>query len=46
MKYIKEYGIRDEYSKIGVVNFYKFNKTSYINPHLEKVLTKLKLIIF
>jgi hypothetical protein len=45
MKYIKEYGIRDEYSKIGVMNFYKFNKTSYINPHLEKVHLCLDFVV-
>ena len=37
MKYIKEYGIRDEYTKMGVENFYKANKNSYINPHLENI---------
>ena len=37
MKYIKEYGIRDEYSKMGVENFYKLNKTSYVNPHLDNI---------
>lgn len=53
MKYIKEYGIRDEYSKMGVENFYKLNKTSYVNPHLENihlcldwVLRRIKIINF
>jgi len=37
MKYIKEYGIRDEYSKFGVKNFYKLNKKTYLNPHIDNV---------
>lgn len=39
MKYIRifEYGIRDEYSRIGIENFYKQNSKSYINPHLNKI---------
>lgn len=55
MKYIKtyEYGIRDEYSKMGVKNFYQNNKTSYVNPHidnihlcLDKVINKIKITNF
>ena len=45
MKYIKEYGIRDEYSKMGVENFYKANKTSYVNPHLENIENCLYFVI-
>lgn len=45
MKYIKEYGIRDEYSKMGVENFYKTNKTSYINPHLNNIHLCLDFVI-
>lgn len=53
MKYIKkyEYGIRDEYAKIGVENFYKKNKDTYVNPHLNDiqkcldwVLTKINIV--
>lgn len=44
MKYIKEYGIRDEYTKMGVENFYKANKNSYINPHLENIHLCLNFI--
>lgn len=53
MKYIKhinEYGIRDEYARIGVENFYKKNKSTYVNPHLKNihlaldwVLSKIKI---
>ena len=37
MKYIKKYefGIRDEYSKMGVDNFYKTQ--NYTNPHLDTI---------
>ena len=48
MKYIKsinEYGIRDEYSKLGVQNFYKQNKNSYINPHLDNIHLCLDWVI-
>lgn len=45
MKYIKEYGIRDEYSKMGVENFYKLNKTSYVNPHLDNIHLCLDFVI-
>ena len=50
IKHINEYGIRDEYSKMGVDNFYKTNKNSYVNPHLKNihlaldwVLSKIKI---
>ena len=53
MKYIKhinEYGIRDEYTKMGVDTFYKQNKLTYVNPHLKNihlaldwVLSKIKI---
>lgn len=50
---LNEYGIRDEYKKMGVENFYKTNKTSYINPHIEnihlcldKVLSKIEIKSF
>jgi hypothetical protein len=55
MKYIKkfEYGIRDEYARIGVENFYKTNKDTYVNPHLNNVqkcldwvLTKINITDF
>jgi len=48
MKHIKpiyEYGIRDEYAKIGVKNFYKINKTSYINPHIKNVHLALNWVL-
>lgn len=36
--YIKEAnGIRDEYSKVGVHNYYNDNKDVYVNPHLENI---------
>lgn len=48
MKYIKsinEYGIRDEYSKMGVETFYKKNKSTYINPHIDNIHLTLDWII-
>jgi len=48
MKYIKsinEYGIRDEYSKMGVKNFYQQNSDSYINPHLDSINKCLEWVI-
>lgn len=48
MKYIKaiyEYGIRDEYSKIGVDTFYKKNKSTYINPHLPNIKLSLDWLL-
>lgn len=32
-----ESGIRDEYSKIGVHNYYKDHKDEYVNPHLSNI---------
>lgn len=47
MKYIKkyEYGIRDEYSKIGVHNFYSQNKSTYVNPHLDNIHLSLDWVL-
>lgn len=50
LKSINEYGIRDEYTKMGVDTFYKKNKLTYKNPHLKNihlaldwVLSKIKI---
>lgn len=47
MKYIKtyEYSIRDEYSKMGVENFYKQNSDTYINPHLDNINKSLEWVL-
>ena len=48
MKYIKpiyQYGIRDEYARIGVENFYKINKNSYVNPHLKNIHLCLDFVV-
>lgn len=42
---IFENGIRDEYAKIGVSDYYKLNNKTYINPHLENVHLSLKWVV-
>jgi hypothetical protein len=38
-------GIRDEYSKIGVKDFYKINTHSYVNPHLIYIQQSLEWVL-
>jgi hypothetical protein len=42
---IFENGIRDEYNRIGVHNYYDMHRDSYVNPHLDNIQLSLDWVM-
>ena len=40
-----ENGIRDEYTKMGVHNYYDKHRDSYVNPHLDNIQLSLDWVM-